>query len=325
MPSRYRGHNPFLGSTLDMVDVMRFRSFVAVAEELNVGRAARRLRVAQPALTRRIHALEREIGARLLERHARGVRLTPAGAAFLEHARAVVAAADAAVVSARETALRTRLDVLRVTPPDWPNRARPVQRAIDAFRQAQPGVEVEYDMTPWALAPRALVNGLTDISFTIAMHPNDYGPAVVSHRMLDEPGASAVLPKTHPLADRATVTLRDLRGTPLLVPSRDDAEVLHDQMVAVVRSGGYEPRVVAAPASFALAAQMVVAGAGWTITTHSVGEEPPHGVAVIPIEDAQFMLGFYLIHRVSDDRESVREFIRHFRCAMEQVPVWSGR
>lgn len=295
----------------------RIHAFVVATEEQSVGRAARRLHLAQPALTRQLRALEREVGATLLERHARGVRLTPAGAAFLDHAHRILAAAEAATKSARETAARTRLDSLRLSPPDWPNRARPVHRAVEAFRSSMPEVEVEYDVTPWVLHPKALVDVCMDVGFGIAMDAADFGPAIAAHRLLDEPASSAVLPKTHPLASRSSITLRELRNIPLLVPSRESAPVLHDQMVGVVRSGGFEPRVVPGPPSFALAAQLIVAGAGWTITTHSVGEEAPHGAAVIPIEDAQLMLGFYALHRASDDRVTVREFIRHLREATE--------
>jgi DNA-binding transcriptional LysR family regulator len=299
-----------------MLGLKRLRAFVVAAEELNVGRAAHRLHIAQPALTRQLRALECEVGVQLFERHARGVRLTPAGAAFLDHARRLLLGAEAAVCSARETAARGRVQLLRLSPPDWPNRARPVQLAIELLRDAVPDVEVEYDMTPWTLHARALLDGTIDVGFGIAMHPSDYGPDIAVHRLADEPAASAVIRKTHPLGQRSSVLLRDLRDVPLLVPAREAVPVLHDQMVAAVRAGGYEPRVITGPPSFALAAQMIVAGAGWTIATHSVGEEPPHGVAVIPIEDAQFMLGFYALHRASDDRALIRSFVSHVQRAM---------
>lgn len=299
-----------------MLGLKRLRAFVVAAEEQNVGRAAHRLHIAQPALTRQLRALESEVGAQLFERHARGIRLTPAGAAFLDHAQRLLTAAEAAVSSARETAARGRAQLLRLSPPDWPNRARPVQRAIELLREATPDVEVEFDMTPWTLHARALLDGTIDVGFGIAMDPSDYGPDIAVHRLADEPAASAVIRTTHPLGTRPSVMLRDLRDVPLLVPARESVPVLHDQMVAAVRAGGYEPRVVTGPPSFALAAQMIVAGAGWTIATNSVGEEPPHGVAVIPIEDAQFMLGFYALHRASDDRALICSFISYVKRAM---------
>lgn len=84
------------------MSLAQIRYFIAVAEEGNVGRAARRLRVSQPPLTRQIRSLEEELGARLFSRSSRGVALLPAGDAFLTHARRILAEVDAAVASVRD-------------------------------------------------------------------------------------------------------------------------------------------------------------------------------------------------------------------------------
>jgi DNA-binding transcriptional LysR family regulator len=83
------------------VSLAQLRYFVAVAEEGHVGRAARRLRIAQPPLSRQIRSLEDELGAPLFTRTARGMRLLPAGVTLLEHARGILARVDAAVVAVR--------------------------------------------------------------------------------------------------------------------------------------------------------------------------------------------------------------------------------
>ena len=86
------------------VSLTHIQSFVAVAEEGHVGRAARRLHLTQPPLSRHILALEDELGAPLFERTPRGMRLLPAGEAFLTHARRILAEVDAAVHTVRGTA-----------------------------------------------------------------------------------------------------------------------------------------------------------------------------------------------------------------------------
>lgn len=86
------------------VSLTHIQSFVAVAEECNVGRAARRLHLTQPPLSRHIQALEDELGARLFERTRGGMRLLPAGEAFLQHARRILAEVDAAMLTVRDVA-----------------------------------------------------------------------------------------------------------------------------------------------------------------------------------------------------------------------------
>ena len=97
---------PRFALTSRTVSLTHIQSFIAVAEEGHVGRAARRLHLTQPPLSRHILALEDELGAPLFERTPRGMRLLPAGEAFLHHARRILAEVDAAVHTVRVASTR---------------------------------------------------------------------------------------------------------------------------------------------------------------------------------------------------------------------------
>ncbi len=95
---------------LGNVSLSQIRYFVAVAEESHVGRAAQRLHIAQPPVSRQIRALEEELGAQLFARTPRGMTLLPQGRVFLAHARSILAALDEAIAATREKATSYLLD-----------------------------------------------------------------------------------------------------------------------------------------------------------------------------------------------------------------------
>jgi DNA-binding transcriptional LysR family regulator len=296
------------------VNLTRLRYFVAVADDENIVHAARRLRVAQPALSRQLRALEQEVGAPLFERHARGVTLTAAGTALLRHAREAIAAAEQGVAAARKAGVSRT--TLRIAPPDWPHRAEMVATASERLRARMPDVDVYIDTTPWTISAASLRAGTIDVGFGIAPSAEQYAPHVAATWLIPEPTSSAVIPKRHPLAGRASLRLADLRDLPALIPPREQVGELHDQMLMTIRSGGYEPVVVPAPLNFSAASQMVVAGAGWIISVLSILEFPPPGTAVIPIEDASLLCGFYVLTRSDDRRAATRAFVE---CMQEVV------
>lgn len=295
----------------------RLRYFVATVEEGSLARAARRLHVAQPALTRQLRALEREIGTPLLERHARGVRILPAGATFLEHARRILADASTGMEAARRAAREQTRAPIWISPPDWAHRAIWVGEATRRFTREHPDVAVEYRVIPWLHHADAVRAGTIDVGFGVATSIADFGEGIAATRLCDEPASSAILPLSHPLARRETLTLGDLRDLPTLIPPRAAAPLLYDQMVAMVRRGGYEPRIGLGSESFSMTMHQVVAGAGWVLSVNSVAEIPPPGTAVIPIVDAPIMLGFYLLRRSGNDGDALLAFEESVRATVE--------
>jgi DNA-binding transcriptional LysR family regulator len=183
------------------MDLRSLRYFVAVAEERHFGRAAARLHMTQPPLSRAIKQLETDVGAQLLHRSPSGVTLTPAGAALYDEARALLEHARARVAAAAGTATFT-IGTLA----DSGEEAG--TGLADAFRERNPGVQVrvrEADLTDPTTGLRA---GLVDAALTRM----PFDRTGISTRVLRSDPVGVVLRADDPLARRGALHVRDLDG-----------------------------------------------------------------------------------------------------------------
>lgn len=233
------------------------RYFVAVAEELHFTRAAERLYVSQPALSKQIRALERQLGTQLFRRDRHGVALTGAGEALLPHARKVLAAwkAGAAAVEAARAAERSTLTVGMSTSP---GRGGLLPAIRSRFTAAHPGVTVRLRQLSWDDPTAGLAGGDTVVAFVWLPLPDEerYAWTVVA----EEPRLLA-LPETHPLAARAEIDFADVLDEPFLALP-ESAGVLRDHWLAVDARAGRAPRIGAEIAGAEETYEALVAGLG---------------------------------------------------------------
>ena len=184
----------------------RLRYFVTVAEELNFGRAAAQLHIAQPVLSRQIAVLERELGVTLFERSARGTALSAAGRTLLEDARAVLAAAD----GLQRRAARLARGGQRLAIGFMPGLV--VSPLVQLLSEQFPGLDLEMVRTSWDDQVTMVRDGRIDLSLVrlpAAVHGLSTEP------LLSEPRLAA-LPVDHPLAGQTALTLADLAHLDLL-------------------------------------------------------------------------------------------------------------
>jgi DNA-binding transcriptional LysR family regulator len=217
-------------------ELRQLRYFIAVAEELNFSRAARRLNMAQPPLSLAIRQLEQEIGASLFLRSSREVKLTEAGAAFLAGARRTLADADAAVADARRAA-EGDVGSLRLGY-SWSARFETLPALGHALKRCRPDVELLAEEM-WNGRMSGALRART-IDVAVSLCPDVAGElAYVAIR--SEP-VVALLAASHPLATEAGITLDALADETFLFFPHELAPRLHDFFVGLCRSAGFEPR-----------------------------------------------------------------------------------
>ncbi|MTD53914.1 LysR family transcriptional regulator [Amycolatopsis pithecellobii] len=206
--------------------------FVTVAEELHFGRAAERLGIVQPAVSQQVARLERELGVRLLDRSPRTVRLTDAGRRVLGAAREALRAADQVRVVAETPVPMVRIGTA-------PGLASRLERGIETLQALAPDFTPVLVELPIAERLKALRDGEIDLTLARGMR------SAAGLRVLQswsEP-LRAVLSARHPLAGRESVTLRELAGFVLRLPTREVDPPLHDAVTAAFRDAGVRPRL----------------------------------------------------------------------------------
>jgi LysR family hca operon transcriptional activator len=202
------------------MELRHLRYFVAVAEEKSITVAAkRRLRTAQPSLSRQLRELETEVGARLMTRSASGIELTAAGKVFLDHARLALAQVDAAGAAARRAAHpeeRTlALGFLSGCEPQW------LPGVMHVLREELPRIEVTISSKHSPQLAEGLATGKLDAAF---LRAEERYPDLIYKVLIREPLA-VILPSDHRLASRKAIGLKDLAGE-TFIGMADQAPVL---------------------------------------------------------------------------------------------------
>ncbi|WP_263146743.1 LysR substrate-binding domain-containing protein [Pseudomonas sp. RIT-PI-AD] len=220
-----------------MIDFRQLRYFVALAEQLHFGRAARRLNLTQPPLSRQIAALEAELGTPLLIRNSRNVTLTPAGQRFHRHARQLLGDLDAAVRDTRSVALGehgrlalgfTMLAAWNVLPP-----------LLKHYTAAHPRVELALE----EVLPRDLLQALLDGRVDVGLSFAGPLPEALRYQPLYREALCVALPREHPLSACEPVAVGDLRQEAFIAFPQATAPSLYRALMACCRDNGFEPRI----------------------------------------------------------------------------------
>ena len=250
------------------MELRHLRYFVAVAEMENVSRAALKLHVSQPALSRQIRDLEDELGFSLLERTAKSVRLTDAGRTFLDNARALLREADEAVTKARAVASAepTQLHVGYSPTPT----AEILPKTLRAFQRAMPNVHVRTH--DWS--NKDILDGIRDGRLQLGLivrSPKVSALQDVRYEELLLERVCVAVALQHPFARRRAIPIAEVATEPLIGLTREDYPDYYDYLSIIFSKLKQKPRVVEEHDSFSGIMSAVEAGTGVAIGVNLFG------------------------------------------------------
>ena len=298
-----------------MPELRHLRYFVAVAEELNFSRAAKRLQMAQPPLSVAIRQLEAELGTELFQRTSREVTLTEAGRVLLDGARRTLAEADHAFATARRAGAG-ELGTLRVGF-SWSARFETLPALGQAFRGHQPDVELLTEEIWNSRMIPALRAGEIDVA--VSLCPEIAGE--LSYEPIRTEPVVALLGAAHPLSRTEAIQLDALAKEAFVLFPRELAPRLFDTLLGLCRRAGFEPEL--RRESF---------HAGWdlrvladlpivALTPQSVAHDLPAGVVALPLSEPREQLETDVVWRSDDSSPTLAAFLEVARSVFDRSPA----
>jgi DNA-binding transcriptional LysR family regulator len=285
------------------MELRHLRYFVAVAEEKNFTRAAERLCMAQPPLSRQIHQLEEELGVLLFEPGARPLRLTEAGEFFHVHARTVLAAAaDLKSMTQRVGKKRRALAIGFVASTLYDLLPELVRR----FRTRYEDVEITFHEMTTISQLEALKDGGIDVGFG---RIEGIDPAV-RRILLSEERLVAAMSKGHPLArETAPLWLRELQAQTLIVYPSTPRPSFADQVLAIFSQLGLQPGKVLEVGELQIALGLAAAGQGVTVVPEGLLTMKRDDITYRPIADRQAISPVIFSVRLMDRSEELQNML----------------
>ncbi len=287
------------------MELRHLRYFVAVAGEENVSRAAKKLHVSQPGLSRQVRDLEDEIGFSLLERTAKSVRLTAAGKVFLAGAQTVLARAAEAVAEARAVAEGTEGEINVGYAPSLTVQILP--QALRKFQEKFPHLRVAlHDLSTTEMLAQ-LGGGQLQVAFTIrppAKLRRGLGWVELARYVV----CVAVAPG-HPLAKAKSVGLGQIVREPIVAFSRKHYPEHHDQVAQLFAPLGVKPRLVGEHDSISSLIAAVESGRGLAIVSSGVACMAGPRLKLLPLRPAPPPISVVAIWRRGTETEWVKSFV----------------
>jgi DNA-binding transcriptional LysR family regulator len=292
------------------MELRHLRYFVAVGEEQHYGRAAERLRIAQPALSRQIQDLEQEIGVQLFDRLPRGVKISAAGASFLDDARRILREVNEATLRAGRVA-RGQLGTLRVGFTEFASWRGVVPDSFRQFRAWQPDAELQLYPSSSLEQMDALRSRRLDAGFVFYMPKSDPDLdqlLVATHHLV------LATPKGHPLTRLRKLRLRDMSETDFVWFPRRRIPAFYDRLMKECFRGGLKtPHIVQEAVDQSTMLSLVSCRLGVAFVTDATRWRCPEGVVLLPVVDLNLPLTVSLVWRKDNASPLLAKFVTDVR------------
>jgi LysR family transcriptional regulator, benzoate and cis,cis-muconate-responsive activator of ben and cat genes len=281
------------------VSLRLLRAFATVAKEGNVGRAAQRLYVSQPALSQDIRRLERLVGVELFVRTARGMEVTPPGATLLAGIESGLLSIDRAVAEAMVLGGVDKRRVRIAFSPSIGNRLMPT--LIPILERLMPDLAVDEREVDTGEVGPGVREGRYDLGFA---HCPSREPGL-SLSLLTKERVCVAIGASHPLAQRGRVRLADLTGLGIVLWPRETAPDYFDHLLAICGRAGLEPTVIAGPRRAIIRSYLLSNGTCFCLLPESTARLSVPGVAFVRLRDEDARVPLVAVRRSDDRRRDV--------------------
>ncbi|MBM7456622.1 DNA-binding transcriptional LysR family regulator [Oceanisphaera litoralis] len=263
------------------MDFRQLRYFVAIVEEGSISAASRRVHIAQPALTRQIHALETDLGSSLFERGAKGISLTVTGRALYEEAKQLLATRERVIarIGSLSQGVIGKVTVGVTVAHLW---VPGIKRVLSGFRERYPRVALE--VFPLLSGPQSekLKDGSIDAGF---LYMEDNRPDYLKVRKFHRDNLVLAVPEQSPLVSAPPETVAQLSRYNFVWGPRSSSPVYYDRLLAYMHQLGFYPRVVQLGADNVTILSLVAAGLGISIVPGDCKWISPPGVRFIEMPE----------------------------------------
>lgn len=284
------------------IEIRHLRYFVAVAEELHFGRAARRLHLAQPPLSQQIRKLEEMVGHALFLRTSRAVRLTAAGEALLDRARRTLRKVEQDIAEVRSVG-RGEVGSLRVGF-IGSGMLTTLPAMLGRYRRKHPKADLQLREAMSSQIIEWLHDGTVDVGFL-----RDGGPqsGLEAETLFSEPFV-AVLPMNHPLAARRSISATALREDPFVFFPQAAGRLAYEKPISICEQHGFHPRIVQEAPQWLTVMRLVGAGLGVSLAPACVEKIAAPDAVCVRLRNAPVRSVIELASRSGEERAIVTAF-----------------